>query len=293
MGYSSLACKFIPADPSNYTKDRSAWGYDKVSEICIHYMCGNASIEQCGGYWQNPNRNGSSTYGIGSDGRIACYVDEDDIAWCNSNWDSNCRSASIETANLYPDSRVSDEALNSLIRLVADIAQRNGMGKLVKGQNLTWHQMYADTSCPGEYLLSKLDYIVDEANKINFSKLKYRAHVAEIGWQDWKSSGETAGTTGQNLRMEALQIDYDKDVYAKAHIQDIGWVDYGKIDKDTVIGTEGEAKQLECLCLKGNFKYRVHQSNYGWTCWTDADGIATLGSTGQGIKIEAIEIKEK
>ena len=59
-------------------------------------------------------RNGSSTYGIGSDGRIACYVDENDIAWCNSNWDSNVRSASIETANLQPDSKVTDAALNSL-----------------------------------------------------------------------------------------------------------------------------------------------------------------------------------
>ena len=167
MAYSPLACKFIPAYEGNYTKNRKAWGYDKITEICIHYVCGNTTIEQLGNIWQTVGRNGSSTYGIGSDGRIACYVDEDDIAWCNSNWDSNCRSASIETANLYPSSKVTDEALNSLIRLVADIAKRNGMGKLVKGGNVTWHQMYTSTSCPGEYLLSKMSYIVDQANKIN------------------------------------------------------------------------------------------------------------------------------
>lgn len=168
MAYSPLACKFIPAYEGNYTKDRRSWGYDKISEICIHYMAGNCSIETCGQIWQTPGRNGSSTYGIGSDGRIACYVDEDDIAWCNSNWDSNCRSASIETANLSPsDPTVTDYALNSLIKLVADIAKRNGMGTLVKGQNVTWHSMYTSTSCPGTYLLSKMDYIVAEANKIN------------------------------------------------------------------------------------------------------------------------------
>ena len=167
MAYSPLACKFIPANENNYTKNRKAWGYDKITEICIHYVCGNTTIEQLGNIWKNPERGGSSTYGIGSDGRIACYVDENDIAWCNSNWESNCRSASIETANLYPDSKVTDEALNSLIRLVADIAKRNGMGKLVKGGNVTWHQMYTSTSCPGEYLLSKMSYIVDQANKIN------------------------------------------------------------------------------------------------------------------------------
>ena len=166
MAYSSLACKFIPAYEGNYTKNRKAWGQDKITEICIHYMAGNCSIETLGGIWQTKGRKGSSTYGIGSDGRIACYVDEKDIPWTNNNWESNCRSATIETANLQPDSRVTDEALNSLIKLCADIAVRNGMGKLVKGKNLTWHMMYYNTSCPGQYLLSKMDYIVNEANKI-------------------------------------------------------------------------------------------------------------------------------
>lgn len=170
MAYSPLACKFIPAYEGNYNKNRKAWGQDKITEICIHYMAGNCSIETLGDIWQTPGRNGSSTYGIGSDGRIACYVDENDIAWCNSNWDSNVRSASIETANLQPDSKVTDAALDSLIRLVADIAKRNGMGTLVKGKNVTWHSMYTSTSCPGAYLLSKMDYIVDQANRINQGK---------------------------------------------------------------------------------------------------------------------------
>ena len=61
---------------------------------------------------------------------------------------------------------VSNAALKSLIRLCADIAKRNKLGKLVKGKNLTWHMMYANTDCPGPYLLSKMDYIVSEANKI-------------------------------------------------------------------------------------------------------------------------------
>ena len=122
------------------------------------------------------------------------------------------------------------------------------------------------------------------------SKLKYQAHVENVGWQDWKHSGEVAGTTGKSLRMEAIRIDYNKDVYAKAHIQDIGWVDYGKINKDAIIGTTGKAKALECLCLKGDFKYRVHIRDFGWTNWTNADGIATLGSVGQAKPLEAIEI---
>lgn len=127
---------------------------------------------------------------------------------------------------------------------------------------------------------------------VNLDKgIKYRAHVEGIGWQGWKRSGETAGSTHEERRMEALQIDYPE-VEAKAHIQDYGWKDYGKVTKDTIIGTTGEERRLECLCLKGNFQYRVHIQYSGWSCWTDADGIATLGSVGQDLRIEAIQIKE-
>ena len=121
-------------------------------------------------------------------------------------------------------------------------------------------------------------------------KIKYRSHIQKIGWQEWKKDGETSGTTGEQKRLEAIQIDFSKDVYAKAHIQKDGWVDYGKITKDTIIGTIEQSKRLECLCLKGDFKYRVHIQGTGWTCWTEADGVCTLGSVGQKLRIEAIEI---
>ena len=124
-------------------------------------------------------------------------------------------------------------------------------------------------------------------------KVKYRSHLQSTGWQEWKHDGEMSGTTGESRRLEAIQIDYDKPIYAKAHIQKDGWVDYGKITKDTIIGTTGEAKRLECLCLKcEGLKYRVHIQDSGWSCWTDADGISTLGSVGQKLRIEAIEIME-
>lgn len=34
----------------------------------------------------------------------------------------------------------------------------------------------------------------------------YRVHVESIGWQDWKKNGQEAGTTGRELRLEAIQI---------------------------------------------------------------------------------------
>ena len=120
--------------------------------------------------------------------------------------------------------------------------------------------------------------------------IRYRSYLQYIGWQEWKTDGETSGTTGESRRLEAIQIDAPFEVYAKAHLQEIGWKDYGKITKDTVIGTTEQSKRLEALCLKGNFKYRVHIQNNGWSPWTNADGVCTLGTVGQRLRIEAIEI---
>lgn len=166
MSKSSLIDITVPASTNNYSKGRSG---RKIEMITIHHMAGILSAKRCGELFQNPNRKASSNYGIGYDGKIALYVDEENTSWANSNWDANCKSVTIETSNdkTGGDWHVGDVTLNSLIKLVADIAKRNNLGKLVKGKNLTWHQMYYRTVCPGDYLLSKLDYIVDEANKIN------------------------------------------------------------------------------------------------------------------------------
>lgn len=285
---SSLVSVIIPASEDNFTYGRSG---RTLSKITIHHCAGIMSAESIGNLWQNPSRETSSHYGIGVDGRIGQYVDESNTAWTDSNWESNCTSVTIETSNdqVGGDWHVGDVALESLINLCADIAIRNNLGLLVPGQNLTWHSMYAATTCPGDYLRSRMQYIADEANK-RMTGFKYRAHVAFNGWQDWKLNGQTAGTTGEARRLEAIQIDAPFEVEAKAHIELDGWKDFGKIDKDTVIGTTGESKRLECLCLKGNFKYRVHLAEFGWTPWTNADGICTLGTVGQSLQIEAIEM---
>ena len=131
--------------------------------------------------------------------------------------------------------------------------------------------------------------IVNPATESNF---KYEAHLEGIGWQGWKVNGETAGTTGEARRLEAIKIDAPFEIEAMAHLEGIGWIDYGKINKDTIIGTTGESRRLECLKLKGNFKYRVHIGGVGWSCWTNADGICTLGSVGQCLQLEAIEMIE-
>lgn len=166
MAHSPLATISVPAYGGNYTAGRPNGG---ITKITVHHMAGVLSAEQCGKIFQRVGRNGSSHYGIGVNGEIAVYVEEENTAWTDSNWDSNIHSVTIEDSNSATggDWPVSDATYNSLIKLVADIAKRNGLGTLVPGQNLTWHSMYAATSCPGDFLRARMQNIADEANKIN------------------------------------------------------------------------------------------------------------------------------
>lgn len=165
MSNSKLATVKVPASTSNYTKGRSY----KISKITVHHMAGKLTAKQCGRVFQAKGRGASAHYGIGSDGKIGLYVDEKNAAWADANRTSNHKSVTIEVANSKTGGQwpVSDKSLKLLIKLVADIAKRNGLGKLVSGKNLTWHSMYANTTCPGPYLRSKMKYIAQEANKIN------------------------------------------------------------------------------------------------------------------------------
>lgn len=190
MSNSSLVNVTVKADSSNYAKGRS----QKISKITIHHMAGKLTAVQCGRIFQAKNRNASAHYGIGSDGKIGLYVDECNTAYSDGNWSSNCKSVSIETANSSTGGTwpVSDKSLKLLIQLVADIAKRNNLGTLVVGKNLTYHSMYASTTCPGSYLRSKMKYIAQEANKINSGQTTAKTESKEMyrvrkSWSDSKS----------------------------------------------------------------------------------------------------------
>lgn len=53
-----------------------------------------------------------------------------------------------------------------------------------------------------------------------------------------------------------------------------------------------EKKRLECLRLKGNFEWRAHIQGTGWTQWTRADGVSTLGTVGRSLRMEAVEMRK-
>jgi len=163
---SKLADYIYPANSYN----NSRFG-NVIKSITIHHMAGILTAKQCVDYWNNNNRETSSHYGIGKDGKIGQYVSENHTAWTNGNRTSNRTSITIETSNstMAPDWKVSDNVLEKLILLIHDIAVRNNLLPLIKGKSLTWHSLVSDvkTECPGPYLMSKIDYIIERVNNMN------------------------------------------------------------------------------------------------------------------------------
>lgn len=229
MSKSNLTQIVVPADEGNYTKGRSG---RSIEAITIHHMAGRLTAEQCGRIFQAKGRYGSSHYGVGYDGSIANYVDEEDTAWTNSNWDSNCKSVTIETSDNDNSWYVNDITLNALIKLVADIAKRRGLGTLVPGKNLTWHSMFTSTDCPGDYLRSKMQYIADEANKINNESTSnevnvyYMARTQKHQWlPEVKNLDDYAGYENSPITGLAIKVDKGSIRY-RVHLKGKGWLPF-------------------------------------------------------------------
>lgn len=166
MSRSSLASIYVPASTNNYTQGRR--GY-KVCKITPHHMAGKLTARQCGNIFANPNRQASSNYGIGYDGEIACYVDEENRAWTSSNRANDCQAITIEVANSangepWP---ISDAAWNSLVKLCVDICKRYNFRLTYDGTpngSLTRHDMFANTNCPGKTLGGRFKELADTVN---------------------------------------------------------------------------------------------------------------------------------
>ena len=162
----------------------------KITKITIHHMAGNLSVESCGNVFQT--REASANYSIDSNGKVGMYVEEKYRSWASSSRENDYKAVTIEVANdggADTDWHVSDKALAKLIDLCVDICQRNGIDKLTytgdsKG-NLTRHNMFAATTCPGPYLQGKFPYIAEEVNKrLGADKPLYRVRKS---WKDASS----------------------------------------------------------------------------------------------------------
>lgn len=161
MSYSNLTSQYVPASSSNYTQGRR--GYE-ICKITPHHMAGKLTASQCGSIFANPARQASSNYGIGYDGEIACYVDEENRAWTSSNWLNDCQAITIEVSNNMNEEPwgISDASWNSLVDLCVDICRRYNFRLNYDGTpygSLTRHDMFANTNCPRTNIRCKISRV--------------------------------------------------------------------------------------------------------------------------------------
>lgn len=171
---------------TNLSPNKNSPRNHKIDTITIHHMSGNCTAKNCAAMFAKKSRCASSNYVIGSDGTIGLCVNESDRSWCSSSKSNDNRAITIEVANDGGAStgwHVSAKAIDSLVNLCADICKRNGIDSLkwqgdknligqVDKQNMTVHQWFNATDCPGDYLYSMLGHISDEVNSILYPKVE-------------------------------------------------------------------------------------------------------------------------
>lgn len=142
-----------------------------INKFLQHHWAGtNGGIERMTG----PDQ-ASANYIILSDGQILGHVPEEFRAWTSGSFAADGDAITLEVQNIsgqvYGDDnnpaswRISDAAMASIIRLVADVAQRHGWGAISTG-NYQGHRQWYATSCPGGYVWSKMDLIRGSAQSV-------------------------------------------------------------------------------------------------------------------------------
>lgn len=143
----------------------------RIDRITPHCVVGQLSAESIGGCFP-AGRGASCNYGIGKDGRVCLIVDEENRSWCSSSNSNDQRAVTIECASDMKDPYAMTNAVyEKLIELCVDICRRNGKTTLLwfadknKSLNyepkanemvLTVHRWFANKSCPGDWLYSRL-----------------------------------------------------------------------------------------------------------------------------------------
>lgn len=207
-----------------------------ISKITIHHMAGNMTIEQCCRLFQT--REASSNYCIDNSCRVGMPCEEKNRAWCSANYDNDHRAINIELANDggEPDWHVSDAVIEKCIELCVDICKRNNITRLNftgdASGNLTQHNYFCATVCPGPYLKSKFQYIADRVNALlEDDDMQYRLKIGYASKGDIK--------TFERL-LDSLDAEY---------AEENGYIFTGWVSSSAKSTLEAEANRLIVPCV--------------------------------------------
>lgn len=150
-----------------------------LTRITLHATAGRASVEGLGEIFARTERQASSNYGIGDDGRVGLYVEEKNRSWCSSSYDNDERSITCECSSDATEPFAMNATVYArIIDLCTDICQRYGKKRLLWIPDkdtalaykvnddeliLTCHFWFTSLkSCPGTWLLSRLGDVAEQ-----------------------------------------------------------------------------------------------------------------------------------
>ncbi|MGL9730210.1 serine hydrolase [Enterococcus sp. DIV0756] len=146
----------------------------------------------------------------------------------------------------------------------------------------------------------------EDSDKKPFSEyqdvnVKYKTHVESIGWQEQKINGEISGATGQNKRIEGIQISVDHlpegitgGIRYRTHVESIGWQNFK--ENGDVAGTTGLSKRIEAVQIELTGKlaqyydvyYQVFSQSFDWLGW--AKNGEKAGTEGFAYRLEGLKV---
>jgi uncharacterized protein YjdB len=125
----------------------------------------------------------------------------------------------------------------------------------------------------------------------------YRAHIQNEGWGQAVCDNSVAGTVGQGLRAEAVQIWSNREgvkMCYQAHVQNIGW--QAEVCDGDVAGTMGQGLRVEAIRVRvaaapttTNVYYSAQIQDIGWQ--NEVSNNAIAGTVGQGKRLEALRVR--
>ena len=171
MGFSPLAdmSKRIPHG------NRQSKRKSKITGFTIHHHAGVNAMGEA----TRPGRQVSANYWISNEGDIIPQIDETMRAWTTGHSSypagaaSDHRNITVEVSNSREGVKngtwaISDAARNSLEKLIADVFRRHSLGQVRRGKQagVAVHRDFVSTSCPGPWVMARLDSIIANAERI-------------------------------------------------------------------------------------------------------------------------------
>lgn len=232
MTCSKLTDAWLPVPGKSY----SPRAYP-VTRVTVHHIAGDPTIEGLQDVFLVPGRQASSNYGVGSDGRIGCYVAEEDGAWTSSSWDNDNRAITIEVADADTVNWIpSDSAYKATVALCADICNRYGITPTYTGDTggtFTEHMMFAATGCPGPWWHAHMpQFINDVKQAMEGDDMATPADMWGYNWENTAPGGNMYNcVVGLYKKVEELASDV-KVLSAKVDKIQVGGVDRNALKKD-------------------------------------------------------------